>query len=367
MRFTQRKLCGKEPPSTEAPPDHGAELHLHERNLGIDGHRAIATDLAQSASMMRPIAFVILGLMSCMFPDVRPSPAPADAPAEDVALSGAAVLIGAGDIASCQSLGDEATAAIVDSVLKADSAAGVEDYVFTTGDNAYPSGTTRDFATCFGASWGDSAKRIMKWIHPSPGNHDYESAGAAPYYRYFGDRVAGSSKGGYYSYNLGEWHVVVLNSVIAVSPGLFATADPQKQEDWLRADLKANDKKCTVAYWHHARFSSGRTYASMQPLYQILYDANADLVLVGHDHHYERFAPQTPAGTLDTARGIPQIIVGTGGAELRGIPRPYARNSLIRIEGHLGVVKLTLGASEYRSAFIDTEGRVWDRSGGKCH
>ena len=336
-------------------------------NLGIDGHPAIATDLVQLASMMRPIVFVILGLVSCMFPDVRPSPPPADAPAEDVALSGAAVLIGAGDIASCQSLGDEATAAIVDSVLKADSAAGVEDYVFTTGDNAYPSGTTRDFATCFGASWGDSAKRIMKWIHPSPGNHDYESAGAAPYYRYFGDRVAGSSKGGYYSYNLGEWHVVVLNSVIAVSPGLFATADPQKQEDWLRADLKANDKKCTVAYWHHARFSSGRTYASMQPLYQILYDANADLVLVGHDHHYERFAPQTPAGTVDTARGIPQIIVGTGGAELRGIPRPYARNSLIRIEGHLGVVKLTLGASEYRSAFIDTEGRVWDRSGGKCH
>ena len=310
-----------------------------------------------------------LCLMSCMFPEVRPSPPAADAPAEEVALSGAAVLIGAGDIASCQSLGDEATAVIVDSVLKADSAAGVEDYVFTTGDNAYPSGTARDFAVCFGASWGDTAKRIMKWIHPSPGNHEHESDRAAPYYKYFGDRVAGSAKRGYYSYNLGAWHVVVLNSVIAVSPEgqLFPRADRKAQEDWLRADLKSNDKKCTVAYWHHARFSSGRDYVSMQPLYQILYDANVDLALVGHDHHYERFAPQTPAGVLDTLRGIPQIIVGTGGGELRGIPRPYALNSLVRIEGHFGVLKLTLGAAEYRSAFIDTQGRIWDRSGGKCH
>jgi len=205
-------------------------------------------------------------LLSCGFPPVRITPPPADAPAEEVALSGAAVLIGAGDIATCDGQGDEATAALVDSVLKADSAAGVEDYVFTTGDNAYPAGTERDFAQCFGASWGDSAKRIMKWIHPSPGNHEHRSDGAAPYYKYFGDRVAGSSRKGYYSYDLGEWHVVVLNSVIAVSPEgrVFSAADRKAQVDWLRKDLKDNTKKCTVAYCHHPRFSSNRRSPAMQ-------------------------------------------------------------------------------------------------------
>jgi acid phosphatase type 7 len=306
---------------------------------------------------------------SCVFPEVRETPPPADAPAEEVALAGAAVLLGAGDIATCEGSGDEATARLVDSVLKADSAAGVEDYVFTTGDNAYPSGRERDFAVCFGASWGDTAKRIMKWIHPSPGNHEHESARAAPYYKYFGERVAGSAKLGYYSYDLGEWHVVVLNSVIAVGPEgrIFSAAERRAQEEWLREDLRSKSKKCTVAYWHHALFSSTRPYPEMRRLFQILYEENADLVIAGHDHHYERFRPQSASGLVDTARGIPQIIVGTGGGELRGIPRPYAPNSVVQIEGHFGVLKLTFGAAEWRSAFIDISGRIWDRTGDKCH
>lgn len=329
------------------------------------------SDMAPSASRIgrTVVAMLVMLGAGCIFPEVRQTPPPADAPAEEVALAGAAVLIGAGDIATCEGNGDEATARLVDSVLKADSAAGVEDYVFTTGDNAYPSGTERDFTVCFGASWGDTAKRIMKWIHPSPGNHEHESTRAAPYYKYFGERVAGSAKLGYYSYDLGEWHVVVLNSVIAVSPEgrIFSAAERRAQEEWLREDLRSKSKTCTVAYWHHALFSSMRPYPAMRRLYQILYEENVDLAIVGHDHHYERFRPQTPAGLVDTVRGIPQIIVGTGGGSLRGTRRPYAPNSITRIEGHFGVLKLTLGATEWQSAFIDTLGRIWDRTGGKCH
>lgn len=259
------------------------------------------------------------------------------------------------------------TAALVDSVLRADSAAKVEDMVFTLGDNAYPNGSARDFERCFGNSWGDTAKRIMKWIHPTPGNHEHVTDWATPYYKYFGSR-AGSSKKGYYSYDVGEWHVIVLNSVIAVDASAPA-ADRIEQQEWLRKDLVDHKNKCTLAYWHHPRFSSG-THGNdlrVEPLWRELYEANVDLVLVGHDHHYERFLPQGPGAKLDTLRGITQILVGTGGAALRGLRQPYAANSVMRIQGHYGVLKLTLGAGEYRSAFIDSGGRIWDRSGGKCH
>ncbi len=301
------------------------------------------------------------------FPPVKVTPPPADAPAEEVALSGASVIIGAGDIAMCGSTGDDSTAAIVDSLLKADSAAKVADAVVAIGDLAYQSGTQRDFIDCWGGSWGDSTKRIMKEIRPTPGNHEYVSAGAAPYFTYFGAR-AGDPKKGYYAYDLGEWRVIALNSEIPAN-GRFSMSDRMAQEDWLRAEFKDHAKKCTVAYLHRSLFSSGYhgDQTAMHGLYAIMFGGGVDLVLAGHDHSYERFAPMNPATMIDTVTGMTQIVVGTGGSNLRGFRTPLARNSRYTIQGHHGVVKLTLGAGAWRSAFIDVRGGVWDRSGGTCH
>ncbi|HSE51975.1 MAG TPA: metallophosphoesterase [Gemmatimonadales bacterium] len=309
---------------------------------------------------------LLLLALACRAP-VRSTPPPADAPPELVALSGASILIGAGDIARCNSPADEATAAIVDSVLKADSAAKVEDAVFTLGDNAYPDGSERDFSLCFSPSWGDTAKRIISRIRPSPGNHEHETEEAAPYYKYFGDR-AGSPRKGYYSYDLGEWHVVVLNSEIVVNR-VFSAKEQADQEEWLREDLKGSSKKCTVAYFHHPRYSSGWHGGDtrLTGIWRVLYEGGADLVLVGHDHHYERFQPLTPLGTVDTTAGIVQILAGTGGGGLRNLRATIAPFSAFRLQGYYGVVKLTLGKEEWRSAFIDTNGTVWDPAGGKCH
>ncbi len=300
-------------------------------------------------------------------PPVRITPPSADASAEEVALSGAAVMIGAGDIGMCGITGDDSTAAIVDSVLKADSVAKVEDVVFTIGDLAYESGTKREFDLCWGGSWGDSTKRIMKKIRPAPGNHEYVSAGAAPYFKYFGAR-AGDPQKGYYAYDVGVWRVIVLNSEIPVN-SLFSIEDRTAQEDWLRAEFKDRAKKCTVAYLHRPLFSSGYHGAQtgMLPLYSIMFEGGVELVLAGHDHSYERFAPMNPATMVDTVGGMTQIVVGTGGTGLRGFRTPLTRNSAYTIQGHHGVLKLTLGAGAWRSAFIDASGRVWDRSGGTCH
>ncbi len=299
-------------------------------------------------------------------PPVKVTPPPATAAAEEVALAGASVLIGAGDISTCPSNGDELTAALVDSVLKADSVAGVKDQVFAAGDVVYPSGRTEDFAQCWGASWGSPDRRIMAKIKPVPGNHEYDTPGAAPYYAYFGD-VAGTAGKGYYSYDLGEWRVYALNSEIAVD-GSFSAEERRSQEEWLRKDLEDNKKKCVLAYWHHPRYSSSyhKSDPALVALFQILYDAGAEIVISGHDHTYERFAPQSPNAVLDTLRGVTQIVVGTGGADLRGFYDP-APHSVARVQGHHGVLKLTLGAGGYQHAFLDTSGRIWDPGSGSCH
>ena len=299
-------------------------------------------------------------------PAVETTPPVADAPASLVALTGASVLIGAGDIAACDSKGDEQTAHVVDSVLRADSAAKVHDEVFTLGDNAYPTGSASDYATCFTPSWGDSGKLIMKNIRPSPGNHEHLTNAAAPYYEYFGNR-AGSPKKGYYSYDIGEWHVIVLNSEIVVN-GVFTADDQKAQLDWLADDVKSHKQKCSLAYWHHPRFSSGwhGSDPRIGAFWAILYEGGVDLILNGHDHEYERFLPQTPNAVVDSAHGMPEFVVGTGGGELRGFEKTVP-NSAMRIQGHFGVLKLTLGATEWRSAFLDVNGKVWDPSGGSCH
>jgi hypothetical protein len=281
-------------------------------------------------------------------------------------LSGASVMIGVGDIASCTQKLSIGTAHLVDSVVRADSLAKVDDAVFTLGDNAYESGTSAQFANCFTPTWGDPKKRIMPKLHPTPGNHEYYTAFAGPYFQYFG-AAAGPIGQGYYSYDVGAWHVVVVNSEIVVDAS-FTDSARKAQMDWVEKDLKAHKQLCTMAYWHRPRFSSGWHGSDPQfgPLWQLLYDNEVDLVLAGHDHDYERFRPMTPSGAVDTARGITEIVAGTGGEELRGFST-ILPHSAFRIEGRAGVLLLTLGKAEYRSAFLEVGGRIWDESGGKCH
>jgi len=262
--------------------------------------------------------------------------------------AGSVVLVGAGDIADCGSTGDEATAALLDSIPGT---------VFTAGDNAYPDGSITDFA-CYDSSWGRHKARTR----PSPGNHDYNTSGAAGYYAYFGS-AAGPAGQGYYSYDLGAWHIVSLNSEVDVSTG-------SPQETWLRADLAASSKQCTLAYWHKPRFSSATRHGSdstMQALWQALYDFHAEIVVVGHDHNYERFAPQTPAGVADPTTGIREFVAGTGGKGIEPgsnlIPNSEAFNDTT-----FGVLKLTLGAGTYAWQFIPIAGQTFTDSGsGTCH
>ena len=192
----------------------------------------------------------------------------------------AAILVGAGDIADCRDLsGAEATAKLLDHVPGT---------VMADGDLAYPDGTKENFA-CYDKTWGRAKSRTR----PAPGNHEFHSSGARPYFDYFGT-AAGDPKTGYYSYELGKWHIIVLNSECLPVGGCEAGSP---QDKWLRADLAAHPAACTLAYWHKPLFSSGGAHGNdiaVKPLFQALYEANADVVVNGHDHDYERFAPQDP-------------------------------------------------------------------------
>ncbi len=265
------------------------------------------------------------------------------------ARGSSAELVGAGDIADCDSQGDEQTAALLDRIPGT---------VFTAGDNAYSDGADSDYTRCYEPSWGRHKSRTR----PSPGNHDFRTSRAAPYYRYFGGS-AGVAGRGYYSYDVAQWHVVSLNSNSDMRAG-------SPQEQWLRADLAANPARCVLAYWHHPRFSSGTEHGSdrrTQPLWQALYDFNADVVLAGHEHNYERFGPQSPAGAADPARGIREFVVGTGGAEHYSFGPPLP-NSEARNGDTWGVLKLTLLPDGYRWRFIPVAGMTYSDSGsGRCH
>jgi len=259
------------------------------------------------------------------------------------------VIAGAGDICG----GCDVTADLLDAIGP--------DAVFTAGDNAYPDGTASDFMDGYDPYWG----RFKSITYPSPGNHDYHVAGAADYYAYFGASAHGPD--GYYSYDIGAWHVVVINSNCSEVGG----CDPgSPQETWLRADLAASGAACTLAYWHHPRFSSGSTHGnseSMEPIWQALYDANADLVISGHEHNYERFAPQDPTGAADDARGIREFVVGTGGASHYAFGTPIP-NSEIRNGDTFGVLELTLRADGYDWEFVAEPGHAFTDTGSSaCH
>jgi hypothetical protein len=309
-------------------------------------------------------SLLVLVMVACDRPNPQPTAPqsvalkkPAAAIAA-VALPGTTdpqVFVGAGDIGICGSANDQKTATVIDTVV----AAAPDATVFTLGDNAYPNGSPTDYTDCYVAAWGRHQGRT----YPTPGERDYNTPGAAGYFGYFG-AVAGDTAKGYYSYDIGaSWHVVVLNSRLATTAG-------SAQEQWLKADLAASERACTIAIWHTPRFSSSTTSvpATLKPLWDDLYQAGAELVLNAHYRNYERFAPQNPDGTPDSVYGIRQFVVGTGGAggtSSFGTIRP---NSEAQSVGTLGVLKLTLDDGSYSWQFLPIAGSTYtDTGSGTCH
>lgn len=252
------------------------------------------------------------------------------------------VLVGAGDISSCNNDNDTKTANLL---------ANISGTVFTLGDNAYDSGTAAQYTNCYNPTWGLYKSRTK----PVPGNHEYVTSGASGYFNYF-------SVPKYYAYNLGSWRIYALNSEID-------TSSTSAQVAWLKKDLAANPSQCVLAYWHRARWSSGKEHGSdpkTQTLWNILYDARAELVLVGHEHNYERFATMNKSGQA-VSTGLQEIVVGTGGVGHYGfgtiLPASRARNA-----NTFGVLKLTLNSGSYSWKFVPVAGSSYTDSGStSCH
>jgi hypothetical protein len=275
-------------------------------------------------------------------------------PAE-VKMSSDPVLVGAGDISSCDDLaGAEATAKLIEKIPGT---------VFAAGDLAYPDGSDEQFAKCYDPTWG----RFKDRTRPVPGNHEYHNSGDSGFARYFG-AAAGDATKGYYSYDLGAWHIVALNSECEHVGGCGARSP---QGEWLRQDLARHPTTCTLAYFHKPLFSSGASHGNdldMKPLWQTLYAANADVVINGHDHDYERFAPQDPEGNADLKRGIREFVVGTGGKNSHRTFAALRANSEAHQADTFGVLKLTLHASGYDWEFVPEAGKSFHDSGnGSCH
>jgi hypothetical protein len=253
------------------------------------------------------------------------------------------VLLAVGDIASCDATADE---------LVGELAASLPGTIALLGDLAYPKGSPDEYATCFDPTWGALRDRLR----PVPGNHDYETRGAAGYFSYLGAGV-GDPAEGWYSYDLGEWHLIALNSECDAIGGCGAGS---AELAWLIADLSAHPVTCTLAYWHHPRYSSGRhgTNDMTDALWQILAAADADVVLSGHDHDYERLAP------ID---GIRSFVVGTGGRSLYAWPGSPLAQTEVRANDTYGLLELTLGATDYAWRFVPASGGSFTDSGeGAC-
>jgi 3',5'-cyclic AMP phosphodiesterase CpdA len=266
----------------------------------------------------------------------------------------------AGDIARC-AYSDPAYSRAADTAdtVAAGLAADPTAVVLTLGDHTYPHGTAKEFADCYGPTWG----RFKDRTWPAPGNHEYYTPNAAPYFAYFGARAAH----GYYSLDLGSWHVVSLDSGLA-------PAAQMEQLAWLRADLARHPSRCTLAFWHEPLYSSGGhgSVPKMREAWRLLMASGAELVLSGHDHDYERFAPQDADGRLDRARGMRQFVVGTGGA----YPTPFlltVPNSEMRDSGRTGVLRLRLLEGRYEWEFLESARLTTlglpapDRGSDVCH
>jgi len=257
------------------------------------------------------------------------------------------VLVGAGDIADCITGADKATARLIDAIP------GV---VFTAGDEAYPAGSAEDFSDCYDPSWGRFRDRTL----PAIGNHEWGTPNAAGFFGYFGSERPGQA---WYSLDVGAWHVIVLDSDCDIVGCGLGSA----QLTWLTADLAAHPTRCTLAIWHHPRFSSGGhgNDTAVAPFWRALMRAGADLIVNGHDHDYERFARQRPSGRRDPRHGIREIVAGTGGAHLRYF-HAIKPNSRVRLRSY-GVLRLTLHPASYSWRFIRTDGSIADAGASACH
>ncbi|HYM53160.1 MAG TPA: LamG-like jellyroll fold domain-containing protein, partial [Candidatus Dormibacteraeota bacterium] len=259
------------------------------------------------------------------------------------------VFVGAGDIADCARTQDEATAAVID---------GIAGRIWTSGDNVYNSGTATEFASCYDASWGGDIKARTR---PAPGNHDWGTGNLNGYNGYFGAAATDAGGKSYYSYDAdSNWHIVVLDSECAKVVGGCGAASAQVA--WMRADLAANSTKNVVVIWHKPRYGSGTSLAELQPFHDVSYEFGVDIILIGHDHFYERLTPIDATGAADATHGGRQFIVGTGGAALSGFssvhPRSVARNNTV-----YGVLRLTLHASSYDWKFFPIAGQIYADAG----
>jgi acid phosphatase type 7 len=278
-----------------------------------------------------------------------------------VAREQAAVLIGAGNIASCGVNNDEKTAQIIDTIPGT---------VFTTGDNVFEHGTDSEYVNCYHPSWG----RFLSRTRPTLGNHDYDNGGntnAQGSFQYFGDRIMGAPGLGYYSYDVGTWHIIVLNDKGDTDPNNKGI-DPA-QTTWLQADLDAHkSSKCTIAMWHVPLFQSSNVQGwtvnpGHKPMWDVLYAGGVDIVLNGQQHNYERFKPMSPDGAVDEANGIREFNVGTGGDAVDNFTVAIHPNSETRAAVY-GVLKLTLKRDRYDWQFIPIAGSTYTDSGsGTCH
>jgi hypothetical protein len=234
------------------------------------------------------------------------------------------------------------------------------DHLFALGDLQYSSGSLADFRTSYGRSYG----RLRSVTRPVVGNHEYLTSGAAGYWDYFGTRAGPRGKG-WYSFTAGAWHVVALNSNCTK----VSCATGSEQLTWLRADLAAHRARCTIVMWHHPRWSSGSEHGddpAVAPFVQAAYDAGVDVVLTGHDHDYERFAPMRPSGALDRGRGLRSFVVGTGGRNLRSVGRRSTTEAVSA--SSFGALFLTLRPTSYSWSFVPAAGgRFTDSGSAACH
>lgn len=266
----------------------------------------------------------------------------------------------AGDIAYCDKTtpalsGAADTADLIEAALARDPRAAV----LILGDNVYQRGSAREYADCYAPTWG----RFKARTYPSPGNREYATRGASGYFGYFGS----AAERGYYSVQLGAWRVFSLDSNLK-------GAAQAAQLAWLEQELAAGTERCTLAYWHHPLYSSGGhgSIPVMRAAWQLLHRAGAEIVLSGHDHDYERFAPQDADGALDQEGGVRQFVVGTGGA----FPTPFlwpVKHSEMRDNSRIGVLKLVLADDGYEWEFLEAThhgfpyGQRADRGKGQCH
>lgn len=282
------------------------------------------------------------------------------APRDPTAEPATTTILIAGDIATCTGNGDRRTAKLIE---------GIDGIVMTAGDNAYPAGSIKQYQECYGPTWG----RFKERTRPALGNHDYGLGAPNGYFAYFGRR-AGPAGRGWYAFDAGAWRIYVLDSMrcylgAGSAPGVSGCGPDSTQYQWLKNDLATRPHACVMGVWHHPRFSSGPhgNSSKPQPLLKLLYDHGAEIVVNGHDHVYERFAPARPTGVPDDATGITQFVVGTGGGGLYGLRDRVAPNSVVRDNGSYGVLRLRLAADGYDWQFLRVDGKPGDSGSAACH